>query len=73
MCNNSEAIKRAVMSGQGLSVISTLLVEEEIRLGKLAEIPIEGCPLHRKFSLVYHRNKYLTQPLKDFMTICRKQ
>jgi DNA-binding transcriptional LysR family regulator len=73
VCNNSEAIKRAVMSGQGLSVISTLLVEEEIRLGKLAKIPIEGCPLHRKFSLVYHRNKYLTEPLKDFMTICRKQ
>ncbi|MBC8531719.1 LysR family transcriptional regulator [Gehongia tenuis] len=73
VCNNSEAIKKAVMGGQGLSVISTLLVEEEIHQGKLASIPIEGCPLHRKFSLVYHRNKYLTEPLKDFMAVCRKQ
>lgn len=67
VCNNSEAIKNAVMEGQGLTVISKKLVTEELEKGKLHLININNVELKRKFSLVYHKNKYLSEPINKFI------
>jgi len=64
MCNNSEAIKNAVMEGQGMTVISRSLVERELSEGSLYLVPIRHIYLKRQFSLVYHKNKFLSAPIK---------
>lgn len=63
---DSEAIKNAVIKGQGLSVISKMLVEKEVEKKKLHIIKINNVQFQRKFSLIYHKNKYLSQPINRF-------
>jgi DNA-binding transcriptional LysR family regulator len=69
-CNNSEAIKNAVLNGQGLTVISRMLVEEELNNNKLHTIKINNVKLDRKFNIVYHKNKYISTNLKSFISSC---
>lgn len=70
VCSNSEAIKNAVLNGQGLTVISKMLVEEELKIKKLHTIKINNVKLDRTFNLVYHKNKYISDNLKNFISIC---
>lgn len=70
ICNNSEAIKYAVTSGQGLGVLSEKAIQEECQKGRLKIIPIQNVHMTRKFSIVYHKSKYLYGALTDFIDIC---
>lgn len=70
VCNNSEAIKNAVINGQGLTVISEMLVREAIDNKKLHTVKIKGVKLARSFNLVYHKNKYISDNLKSFISTC---
>lgn len=70
-CCNSEAIKNAVRDGHGISVISERLVREETRQGLLCMAEIEDIELKRYFSVVYHRRKFLSEELLEFISRCR--
>jgi DNA-binding transcriptional LysR family regulator len=65
--SNNEAIKRAVEQGLGLSLISENVVREEIERKKLKPIPLADPTLKRKFYLIYHKDKYLSQPFQMFV------
>lgn len=68
-CNNSEAIKNAVLANRGLSVISARLVEKEILNGLVHIVPIKECEnykdsvLKRNFTLAIHKNKFISPAL----------
>lgn len=70
ICNNSEAIKNAVLSGQGLTVISKMLIEKELENKSLHAVKINSVMLDRTFKLVYHKNKYVSDNLKSFISTC---
>lgn len=70
ICNNSEAIKNAVMANIGLSIISKMSVMEEIKEGKLHTIFVEDMRFKREFNIIYHKNKYITEPIREFWRIC---
>ena len=72
-CNGSDILKSAAITGIGVAVISQRLVENELATGELSEIKIDGIDLKRKFSVIYHKNKYLTDSMKAFMTLCNNQ
>ena len=55
---NSEAIKKGVMCGIGLSIIPEIAVENELKLGLLKKIEIEGMDLSMDFYIVYNENKF---------------
>ena len=63
VCHSSDSILKAVEGGQGLSVLSKLLAEPSIRSGKLHQISLSDARLTRFFSLIYHKNKFLSEPL----------
>ena len=65
--SNNEAIKRAVEQGLGLSIISEHVVREEIERKKLKPILLTDPTLKRKFYLIYHKDKYLSQPFQMFV------
>jgi DNA-binding transcriptional LysR family regulator len=70
VCNNSEAIKNAVINDHGLTVISKMLVEKELQCKKLHTLLIKDVKLNRKFHIIYHKNKYLSEDLKSFIATC---
>lgn len=66
---STQAIVKAVSRGLGVSVLPYLLVKSEVEEGQVKEIPIEGVDLTRDFSIIYHKNKYLTPSAKAFMEL----
>jgi len=69
-CNNAEAIKNAVISNMGVSVISKMIIDNELKNGKLFHIKIDNIEFKRKFNIIYHKNKYISKPISDFWNLC---
>lgn len=67
-CNNTEGILNAVSAGLGYAVMSYRLISG--RSG-FSGITIDGVDFRRRFSLVHHKDKYLSDHIKSFMEICR--
>lgn len=65
--SSNRAIKEAVEAGLGIALISRKVAQEEIQAGKLAEIPLTDKTLTRKFYMVNHRDKYISEPLRAFI------
>lgn len=70
-CNNSDTIKSAVEKGLGVTVISERIVQNEIKRGELIKIPIEGIEFNRSFKICYHKNKYLSDMINQFIAMIK--
>lgn len=68
---NAEAIKRAVMSGFGVSCLSLHVVRDEIARGLLLPLREGLPPVIRPLQLVVHQDKYPTQGLLAFSEYLR--
>lgn len=62
----NEAVKQAVRSGLGLSVVSLHTIELELETGRIALLDVEGFPLNRPWHLVYRRGKRLSPAARAF-------
>ena len=62
----NEAVKQAVRSGLGLSVVSTHTIELELETGRLVTLDVQGFPLPRQWYLVYRRGKRLSPAAAAF-------
>lgn len=58
---SNEAVLEAVKAGLGLSLLPYYLVRESLENGEIREFFISGLGLSRKFSVIYHKNKFLTR------------
>lgn len=67
--NSSDSIKKAVIENQFLAVISIRLVEEEVKNGKIHVILNTSSDWDRYFSIVYHKNKVVTEEMKSLIEI----
>ena len=65
--SSNRAIKLAVENGLGIALISRKVAEEEIRNGKLAAIPVPDQSIKRKFYLVHHKEKFISDTLQGFI------
>jgi len=68
--NNAEAIKNTVSSGLAISVMSRMAVQKEVNRNELAIIKIEGINFKRQFVIAYHKNKYISPALHQFIRVC---
>ena len=71
-CYNSEAIKNAVEAGNGIGVMSSRLVEKELNTGTLWGCGIRELNLGRHFSVVYHKNKFISPEMTAFIKKCEE-
>ncbi|MGL5206928.1 MAG: LysR family transcriptional regulator [Acidaminococcaceae bacterium] len=71
-CCASDILKNAALNGIGVAVISRSLVQHELNTGILHKISIEGIELKRTFNLAYHKNKYITESMKTFISLCKE-
>jgi len=68
--NATEAIINATAAGLGLSCISELEARQALKDGRLVEIPVD-LDLNRQFHLAWHRQKYRSPALEQFIDYCR--
>jgi DNA-binding transcriptional LysR family regulator len=73
VCNDSDTIKKAVRAGIGVSVISELAVTDELEYGVLITRQIEGMPFQREFKIIRHKDKFLTEPMGRFISLCQER
>jgi DNA-binding transcriptional LysR family regulator len=65
--SSNRAIKRAVEEGIGIALISRKVANEEIRAKRLRAINLKDASMKRKFFLVRHKDKYISEPLQLLM------
>ena len=69
-CSNTETIKKAVLNGEGIAILSRMVIEKEIPAGEVRVLNVENTRMKRKIKLIYHKNKYISQSMKQFIDIC---
>ena len=67
---STQAILSAVRANLGISVLPYLLVKESLDRKEIIQFRVKEIQLKRHFSIIYHRNKFLTQSAKDFIALC---
>lgn len=71
-CCNTEAILNAVGHGHGVSVISGRLVSNYTHPRHIWAAEIADTTFDRSFSLVYHKDKFMSHEISTFCEICRQ-
>lgn len=57
---STEAAKRCVAAGLGLSFLSRVAVADELRAGRMEIVPLPGTPVSRRFWMVHRRDRSLS-------------
>lgn len=70
---HTEAIKKAVEAGLGISCISEKCIEKEVELGKLYRTQIEGINITRDLNIIYHKDKYLSKAISNFIDFAKQR
>lgn len=70
-CTNTEAIKNGVAAGRGVAVLSSLVIRKELDRGELVTLEVKGLPILRPIEAVYHKDKFLSIPMKALLEVCR--
>ncbi len=65
--SSNRAIKRAVEEGIGVALISRKVANDQIQAGRLKAIPISDASMYRKFYIVHHKDKYISETLQSFL------
>lgn len=66
---NSQALIQAVKQNLGVSILPECLLETELPAGRLRLFRVEGMELSNQSSLVTHRDKHWTSPMKDLAAL----
>lgn len=69
---STTALIQAAKNQLGVAVVPLQLVREHLALGLLKEIKVKGLEQGRELAIVYHKNKLLTETIRDFMKICHQ-
>lgn len=70
---SNQAILHGVKAGLGISILPYSLVGESLEKGEIAEFKIKGLALSRKFSVICHKNKFLSQSARTLLDLCKKK
>ncbi|MDD3920995.1 MAG: LysR family transcriptional regulator [Eubacteriales bacterium] len=69
-CTNADSIRMAVAANLGVSVISKLSIAQDVESGRLCTAQVRSLHFVRMLKTIYHRNKYITTPMQEFMDVC---
>ena len=70
--SSNRAIKRAVEERTGIALISRKVANEEIRAERLKAINVADPSMTRKFFLIHHKDKYISESLRLMMDMVYK-
>lgn len=69
---HTEAIKRAVEAGLGVSCLSAITLREAFGRGSLVPLHIPHRDFSRQFNLIVHRQKFHSRTLTRWLDLCRQ-
>lgn len=69
---HTEAILRAVESGLGIGCLSRLALRDAFARGTLVPIATPTLDLRRQFCFIWHKQKYQTGAMVEFLDLCRQ-
>lgn len=70
---SSEAIKQAVLSGLGVSILSRFSIKMEVQQGLLFPVRLDGILFKRKFYYIYHTPRSLSPLAKSMIAFLEQQ
>jgi transcriptional regulator, LysR family len=70
---HTEAIKRAVEAGLGISCLSKITLKEAFARGSLVPLDIPWLDLRRHFYLVIHKHKYRSAGIQEWLALCMQR
>ncbi|HCL03872.1 MAG TPA: LysR family transcriptional regulator [Lachnoclostridium phytofermentans] len=72
VANCPTAMVRSVIDNQCLAVLSIRLVNEYVKDGSIVVIKNRDTTWNRSFSLVYHKNKFISKHMEEFINLVKK-
>ncbi|WP_323846019.1 LysR family transcriptional regulator [Microbulbifer magnicolonia] len=69
---HTEAIKRAVEAGLGISCLSRVSLVDAFKRGSLVELPVPQRDFRRDFYFALHRQKYRSAGIERWLELCRQ-
>jgi len=70
---STTAIKAAVCSGLGVSIISKWAAKDLVKQNRLTTIAINETKFERQFTVIYHERKFRTQAAYEFLNFLRSE
>ena len=70
--HNIDALKEAVAENEGISIISKMLIREELSSRKLRACPVTDLPIKRVFYIVQRKDRAFLPYVKEFIRLCRE-
>lgn len=70
---STTALINATKNNIGITILPFQLVKDHIVSGSLKELKVTGMNFSRKLTIVYHKNKFLTNTIKDFIKVCHER
>jgi DNA-binding transcriptional LysR family regulator len=67
----TEAIKRAVECGMGISCLPAIALSDAVERGDLVAIPVPFLRLTRSLHILLHKQKYRTEGIAALLSICQ--
>ena len=69
---STQAILKAVQANLGISVLPYLLVKDSLDRKEISKFQLKDISFKRHFSIIYHKNKFMTQSAKDMIAVCNQ-
>ena len=70
---STSAILEAVQKGLGISIVSKWAAKGRHKAGLIEIIQVQDVRFHREFTLIYHRKKFRTQAVEEFLKYLRSE
>lgn len=70
---STHAIVQGVHEGLGISFLPELLVQHSVKSGFVASRPVNDESFLRKNYIVHHKNKFLSESAKNFISLCHAE
>lgn len=69
---HTEAIKRAVEAGLGISCLSAITLQQAFQRGDLVPLAVPHRNFTRAFYFILHRDKYRSEGIEQWLALCRQ-
>ncbi len=67
-----ETIKEFVMRGAGIAILPRLCLREELKAGRLIEVPVKGLKIEKPLRVICRRESLLSTAAKSFLEMIRQ-
>lgn len=68
---STQVIKEGVTSGLGISLLSELTLQKELKLGLIHKLDVKGTPIRRNFSITKNQQEFHSKALQVFEQIVK--